>query len=1076
MLHVSRLEIFGFKSFMDRLVLPLGEGIIGVVGPNGCGKSNIVDALRWVLGETRASQLRGDVLEDVIFNGTDALRPLGLAEVTLTLRSKDGDIHSSVTKYNQDFEIPELSQISAEQTTRLKVVPNSLAAQVEVETVDTPKSTVHEIKSTSLGRFDWLKSVTEVQITRRLYRNGESEFFINKAPARLRDIKDFVRAVGLGARSYTIVAQGEVSRIVTAKPEERRLILEDAAGILGLRDKIAEAEKRLSETTANLLRLTDVISELERQVGSLKRQATRAKNRNELKTELKTLETKLFASQKVRFLEQEGKLSSFLAKLEAEEKAAVDLLEEATTEENRSRGTLLELDIQADSLRALIDEKKEIINTHARALEEKRGAVHHYAALILAGEAEAKRLEDNREALAGRETAIKLEISELTLRIQAMGEEANSSRRSYDQEVAALSGTLKEKRDACRAKDEEIHRAKSAHLQNQSSLKAIREQIIEISPAERLPAAFRGEKNSLLGEEAAIFADGLIVPDHLVTATQSILAERARYLVTQNLFEAARHHAKACAGQAQAGIGLFLRNSNRKLQISRAVPFKALYDLIAIQNGYQAAASKMLANVYLVDTVDLALQYFEQQKGESYIDQITLVTPLGEIITSISYFHLHHEGGIIQLRNKERSLSEQAIKTAAAVAALESERKLLEDEYRALEENHAKLVVKNREQAQTSREFDQRHGAVKGELAGANRLLEQAALDIKRLADQRAARSSGLQDLKGVKENAERELKALSEVSHAEDQGVLLTISEQFSRLEEERKSARKVFDAVREQSREIHNKLDGLRKEHSQRELEIQKIRLEMQHIVERYVAEFGDEAGESNLILSDSESAETKERIFAIRSRIQREGDVDPTTIEQYEQESSRLEPLILQKDDLERAIASLKSSIERLQETSRTRFMMTFDAVRKNFEVLIPKLYGGGRGDLVLTNPENPSESGVDIFIRPPGKKLKSIELLSGGEKALCATALIFAMFMERPSPLCVLDEVDAPLDDANLLRFLELVQGMSKDTQFMMITHNKQSMTVADDLIGVTMEQPGASRVLTVSLNEAMQQVA
>ena len=264
---------------------------------------------------------------------------------------------------------------------------------------------------------------------------------------------------------------------------------------------------------------------------------------------------------------------------------------------------------------------------------------------------------------------------------------------------------------------------------------------------------------------------------------------------------------------------------------------------------------------------------------------------------------------------------------------------------------------------------------------------------------------------------------------------------------------------------------------------LESQKIELELGNIRERVRDDYGEgvlqiviaEYGETER-LSGEERKELVDSVAKLKSRINREGEVDPTSIERYEEEKNRLDDLITQRNDLEDAARTIKRTIERLTETSERRFLETFDAVQENFSKLMPRLFGGGRGSIELLDPSNPLESGVEIIARPPGKKLKRIELLSGGEKALCATGLIFSMFMVRPSPLCVLDEVDAPLDDANLVRFLSVVKEMSKRTQFILITHNKHSMATVDRLVGVTMQQPGASKVLSVSLEEAYSHVA
>jgi len=306
-MRVTRLEIFGFKSFMDRLVLPLEAGVTGVVGPNGCGKSNIVDAIRWILGETRASSLRGGVLEDVIFNGTDKLRPLGLAEVSMVIRANGpsllADMHCPLIEIDAILEEAlngvldhqgEASQ--SDERPKLTVIAGGLDEKPEGESpqAEEEKESPTEAAAMAAKQFPWLQHSAEVQITRRLYRSGDSEFFINRVPCRLKDIKELFRAMGIAARGYTLVAQGEVARIVTSKPQERRYILEEAAGVHGFRDKIAAAERRLADTEQNVARINDIIKEVERQVGSLKRQADRARNRQALKDQIQEREMALF--------------------------------------------------------------------------------------------------------------------------------------------------------------------------------------------------------------------------------------------------------------------------------------------------------------------------------------------------------------------------------------------------------------------------------------------------------------------------------------------------------------------------------------------------------------------------------------------------------------------------------------------------------------------------------------------------------------------------------------------------------------------------------------------------------------
>ncbi|MCB0332331.1 MAG: AAA family ATPase, partial [Bdellovibrionales bacterium] len=385
-MRVSRLEIFGFKSFMDRLVLPLDGGVTGIVGPNGCGKSNIVDALRWVLGETKAKNLRGGHLEDVIFNGTDKLRPLGLAEVTLSLRASGDNFFSDLVSPDLEAEIL-VQEVQAEAETDLEdeeVVVDGEEAPVEgagkphLTVIDGRKNQAQEaenqpngedvllgdvqeatqqletskeettadeedevddgtplISATLLSRFSWLRSASEVQVTRRLYRSGESEFFINRVPCRLKDLKEFFRAVGVSARAYTIVAQGEVARIVTSKPVERRLILEEAAGVLGFRDKIRSAERRLKETEVNISRIEDIHKEVTRQVNALRRQAAKARNREQLKAEIREHELALFRDDLLRFRSSSLSVKEALVQArEEEELIRIKLAESNALEES----------------------------------------------------------------------------------------------------------------------------------------------------------------------------------------------------------------------------------------------------------------------------------------------------------------------------------------------------------------------------------------------------------------------------------------------------------------------------------------------------------------------------------------------------------------------------------------------------------------------------------------------------------------------------------------------------------------------------------------------------------------------
>jgi chromosome segregation protein len=447
-MRVERLDIFGFKSFMERLVLPLESGITGVVGPNGCGKSNIIDALRWVLGETRASSLRGDTLEDVIFNGTESFRPLGLAEVSLVIRADKGTLFQDLLSYYEQTEAANVvepgAQIGAE-TVEASAAPllggtpentdqvvaasseeqtdetlndevdgeQSVEGEAETaeqastteqspnveqpQTVEQPKAVapakieiagevvsgdfISDIRA-SLSKYSWLQSVTEVQVTRRLYRSGESEFFLNKVPCRLKDIKEFFRVVGLAARGYTIIAQGEIGRIITAKPDDRRIVIEEAAHIAGFREHMNAVSKRVDDTNAQVVRLDDVIKEVTRQVGNLKRQAARAIARAEIKEELKVAERELFADTLLRLLKRVGESAHKAAQLEHEEQVAQGALNEArrVEQESREEGNRFDAEVelyrtQAEQLRDELNRRQRDVNTRESRLRELKSVV-----------------------------------------------------------------------------------------------------------------------------------------------------------------------------------------------------------------------------------------------------------------------------------------------------------------------------------------------------------------------------------------------------------------------------------------------------------------------------------------------------------------------------------------------------------------------------------------------------------------------------------------------------------------------------------------------------------------------------
>lgn len=1139
-MRITRIEIFGFKSFMERLLLPLEGGITGVVGPNGCGKSNIVDALRWVLGETRASSLRGELLEDIIFNGTDKLRPLGLAEVTLTLRANGADFFADlVDSFNEEVEFlesdapvevvvreaaPETAEHADgqpdeqanEQTAerpKLTVISGRLGSEDDasseenaeqpadleqepveeiVARVDSPETKEQKEKAaqTFFTRFSWLKTVNEVQVTRRIYRSGESEFFINRTACRLKDLKEFFRAAGLGARAHTIVAQGEVSRIISARPEERRLVLEEAAGVLGFRDKISAANRRLEDTGINISRIDDIVKEVSKQVAVLKKQAARARNRQELKERISSLDREIYRDSMSGLSERMRVTQEAASGARMREQGVEARLQEVQALEQQLRSELLSSDILGDELRLKIDSIKEEISNRERQRAERLARVNELKALALSRGAEVDRLVERKGLLSQREQGSEEERSALAAEEVALTEKIQALEVDSESELRAASAALERVRAEHKEQEARLQALREKIVSVRSALDTIEQQLIAASPLNQLRKTLGGQGDTpliaALGE-ARLFADGLRIEPRFAKAAQAVLAERAEFLIASDPHQVGKLFVEGLAttpGMSIDGQGLGVVRSGPL--DAAAVPavempstLSRLLDHIHVADTCMAAAEHLLGRVYVSETLAEALEFF--QTGTAARD-ITIVTLSGEIVTADSFYTLRHEGGLIQLKDRALALQQEDVTLGQEQIECEDALAQKSNELRMAEQAQRDALSRSQERQVEARELSNQLGNVRGRQHAAQRLLEQLAQDRERTGVQIQEAERSIEEFQREQEAILGSLEELQPQEEARLREELHNLHVEQAGIDGRRSDGRNRLSELHGQVEGVRAELDASRADVSSTALEIQKLDLEGANLRDRILNEYGESffaeisANVGAALLDATVVAEYREEVARLRARIQREGDVDPASIELYEQENNRLNDLSAQREDLERAASILRKTIERLTETSRRRFLHTFEAVRRNFSRLVPRLFGGGKADLELTDPSRPLECGVEIIAKPPGKKLKSIDLLSGGEKALCATALIFSMFLERPSPLCVLDEVDAPLDDANLVRFLSLVQEMSSRTQFLIITHNKHTMAQAQNLVGVTMQQPGASTLLTVSLQEAYGQVA
>ncbi|MGI6681003.1 MAG: chromosome segregation SMC family protein [Bdellovibrionota bacterium] len=1171
-MRVSRIEIFGFKSFMDRTVLSLGGGLIGVVGPNGCGKSNIVDAIKWVLGETRARSLRGSVFEDVIFNGTDKLRPLGLAEVAITVQAKSESFFDEILPNLANDEIAEslakideaeneLNKIELNKVMPLEkeilekeankkeankdnnnntpklsvVVNNSKASSSKEETIKIVKDVDVDLKNVDLGnsnnanktnnsvdnnindnnndnndnnndnnndvedlkeksmtllsRFSWLQATSEVQVTRRLYRSGESEYFINRVPCRLKDLKELFRAIGIGARAYTIVAQNEVTRIITAKPEERRQMLEEAAGVLGFKDKIVSANKRLDETLINVSRLNDIMQEVARGVNNLKRQSQRAIDRKGLLERLKEVDLTLFKDSYFNNCEIKSNLEAQKERLKEEELVSKNGVDVIKLEEEALRLSMLELDSEGEEYRLKIDSIKEELNRRERKLIELRSGLKERLVRKEALETENERLDERKEMLAKRREEARSDFEKLEAEQNELKEKLQSVEAIGEEDLKAASLLVEETKAKLNEKERELKKVNDSYISIKARLEAIEEQLIAASPVSQLKKTLgnQGATSEFLEEAKGtkLFLDGISIPSKYAKALQAVLGEKTEFLVSKEPQKLITSFNKMLetSNKKGLGIGIFKENENeftQNLKKDINIPFPLILDLMKVSLDVERSANNILKNVYVIENIKEGISFFEANNNEKF-DDVLFVSLEGELLTSYSYYSLKHEGGLVQLKSRKEEYQKEFSELSKELSKLNNEKSILFEDAKKAEFSYRQELDEVKKRQLQIREISNKLANAKGRFESHKRLVSQLDYDLEKLESQ-------YDDIKRRDDNLSLEIenisKGLREAENRDEQELkdsLVVLDNQYKQVNIARGEKRSELS-------DFNNRLDDARKRYDMAlrasnnfELNLQRVSIELENIEKNIIEKYSRDEflaliniDEEYIKLEEEEKFSLVSELNKIKARIEREGPVDPTATERYSEEKERLEELERQKNDLEKAIDILGKTIDRLVQTSQTRFMNVFTRVRENFRELAPRLFGGGLADIELSDPQKPLESGVDIIARPPGKKLKSLELLSGGEKTLCAIALILATFLERPSPLCVLDEVDAPLDEANLMRFLILIKELSTRTQVIVITHNKQTMMACSELIGVTMQEPGATKLIAVSLEDAIKE--
>ncbi len=1261
-MRLNRLRIAGFKSFPERADLAFDTGVTAIVGPNGCGKSNVIDAITWVLGEQSARSLRGERMEDVIFGGSDARRPTATAEVRLQLSQVTAALALLGGRNGGSGQASGNGGNGAHGTGRDAAADAADAAAAAA--VAEPDDDFDE--TPCIAR--------DVEVGRRLFRSGESEYLIDGQVCRLRDVQDLLMDSGVGVKAYAVIEQGAIGQILSARPLERRRLLEEAAGVTRYKNRRRSADLKLEAARQNLTRVDDIVFEVDKQRGALKRQAAKARRYGRLREELRRWEKVSYARRGTalalaiesadRRLDEararETGAAARVAALEAAHEQQRLELAAADRSATAARDAAHAHELAAGRLQQQIEfETQQVASltdasvrgaAELEALEAKRQPLQ----AELSAQADAwKRCDAEREAaaggLAGAETAlaaaqtalegldadveasrnevfatmnaatvlqhvlksvpeaidrVDADIAKLEAEVADVATE--SARLAAGREAAtALAARVEAALEATRAaraeRGAEHVTARQARESRIAAARARENELTSLSARvaslEELVAAREGYNDAarlLLSQPPEAFGHLGSVADHLNVdreherAVEAGLGELLQCVVVRSEQEArAGMELAAANGAGRCGFLLAAAGDGGEPASRPAPALTPFTDLARVDGRGAAAVRRLLARRWLAPT-------FEAAAAAARDTRETIVTPEGVVFRGSAVVHgggrsetrgiLRTEGELEELRGRReaeqeavRRLGAEVAELDAAVARAEAELESLQADEHAREKELLEARLGLSRCDEEAARLGQRHDVVRTECRKARE--ERAALTTKQAeardavakleVDQNAAEercSAAQRRLFDARESVEalgREANQ-ARVAHAELVERAAGLEADVSRLREaaaeleRRASARGAdndraateLDALRAsiartevqldaetgqlevrreevraadactadlreridaQGREVHGAREGLDGVHAEvARIEVERAKAEAEHAtlaatcrdslqadldqvraeveqwerdgvvagaVERpaLLDDEGDEA-EAPAAGADGEDGRpgpalltAEEVIGELRAKIDRLGPVNLMAIDQFDELEQRHDFLTTQRKDLLDSIQSTGAAIERIDATTRERFREAFTAVNEHLQATFSTLFGGGRAGLVLLDEDDVLESGIDIVAQPPGKRLQSIQLLSGGEKALTAMALMFAIFKYKPSPFCLLDEIDAPLDEANVGRFVEMLRGMEDCTQFVVVTHNRKTMEIADRLYGVTMEEPGVSKLISVRLN-------
>lgn len=1192
--RIKKIELVGFKSFKDRTVIHFDAGITGIVGPNGCGKSNIVDALMWVMGDQSAKDLRASQMTDVIFGGAEGYAPLGMCEVSLTLENDGGAFPVKYIKHS------------------------------------------------------------EIMVTRRLHRSGEGEYFINKEPARLKDLQEIFMDTGAGSKGFSIIAQGMIGKIITSKPEDRRMLIEEAAGITKFKARKKESQRKLISTDQNLVRLQDIIGELKRQIDSLQRQAQRAERYRNIKNQIEDLDLWLSSAQYIELaraaneaqaifneaqsmeVEGDANLSTLQSQLEVLKLQILEkekLAEEHQTVYFDKQSTVQKKEMEVQELRFEIEQARRNEQMTGTILQEQQARQELLARDKASLEAQVTELKEEAETLTALFTEKNDIFQNFNSRIGTVDEDLTTKRRelfavgqsesSLDARVNSLSAQIADLTDRQDNEQQVLNELREKQVEFEGRRKKVTNELdkerqmqldlasdvdsfeankkilmesaatkkVEVEEfkdslnevasrlygLENLQNNFEGfqegVKQVMLWQKTRtqeMMADGSVVthfqpvsevvevPAEYEVAMEAALGSRLQMLLSSdaNIAVDAVSHLK----ENKSGRSSFMSANDQALTYNRSeAPMgqegvqAILKDVVKAADRFQNTVTYMLDGVAIVDSIRTALNLRAKYAGWTFVTLDGDTLTADGVLTGGSSESA--DSGMLKRRREIKELSEKKDEYAGKLQLAQMALKKVEEQFANVvndfegaqkrkmdqeikvaelrkdferaenEVQNAQAAVERQErevkklteqlevQEQKMEELNQalieareKKVLLEGEVETLNNELNSVRLGFDGLqaevTDLQVKSASKTQEYTGVLRQLEMVSKSLSDLEaqlarmSEEAEGYNSQMTESQILLEEKKIEFERLLDEVEqlklqaartkdeyevmsESIRAIEDEASASQRARNERQhkmndsqLKLEQAKMKEQYLIdqvrERYMLNLPDVvekyAGrEGDFVAADAELKELREKLAKI-------GEVNLSAIEEYEDTAQRYEFLTKQHADLTEAKDQLRKVIDRINRICSKRFKETFDLVNDRFTRVFPVLFGGGEAWLELVEETEKNEAGIEIIARPPGKKTQNVSLMSGGEKALTAVALVFSIFLVKPSPYCLLDEVDAPLDDANVFRFNDLVREMAKRSQIIVVTHNKHTMEVAGKLYGVTMQERGVSTMVSVSLQD------